>query len=315
MLSGPIFFYTGNEGPIELFADNTGFMWDQAPVFNAMLVFAEHRYYGESLPLGPVGSFTNAGYAHLSAEQALADYALFLTSLKGNDTRIANAEVIAFGGSYGGMLASWFRLKYPHIVAGAIAGSAPIWWFNSPSAKFDPKTYNRIASKDFKDVSETCFNNIGNSWNAMTAYATASGLPALSSAMGLCPGSLQSTADISNVLWPWLSNIYSTLPMGDYPYPASFLGLLPGWPVNVTCSFFDNTAPSNFDLVLATRRAADLYYNASHWPVPGMGNQGSCYNITAPVGISTLGAGYQVRRTTHSKHTHTRVVTHTAAEP
>ena len=27
----------------------------------------------------------------------------------------------------GGMLASWMRLKYPHILDGAIAGSAPIW--------------------------------------------------------------------------------------------------------------------------------------------------------------------------------------------
>ena len=29
-----------------------GFMWDIAPEFKAMLVFAEHRYYGTSMPYG-----------------------------------------------------------------------------------------------------------------------------------------------------------------------------------------------------------------------------------------------------------------------
>ena len=27
----------------------------------------------------------------------------------------------------GGMLTAWMRLKYPHIIDGGIAGSAPIW--------------------------------------------------------------------------------------------------------------------------------------------------------------------------------------------
>lgn len=37
----PIFVYTGNEGDIEWFAQNTGFMFETAPYFKALIVFIE----------------------------------------------------------------------------------------------------------------------------------------------------------------------------------------------------------------------------------------------------------------------------------
>jgi lysosomal Pro-X carboxypeptidase len=40
----PIFVYTGNEGNIEWFTQNTGFMFEQAPNFNALLVFIEVNF-------------------------------------------------------------------------------------------------------------------------------------------------------------------------------------------------------------------------------------------------------------------------------
>ncbi|VDN44568.1 unnamed protein product [Dibothriocephalus latus] len=99
-----IFFYTGNEGRIEHFAEN--------------IIFAEHRYYGSSLPFGNESFSDRKHFGYLTAEQALADYAEFLTEFKCANPKLADLPVISFGGSYGGMLTAWFRQKYPNIVAG-----------------------------------------------------------------------------------------------------------------------------------------------------------------------------------------------------
>lgn len=65
-----------------------------------------------------------------------------------------NQPVVAFGGSYGGMLAGWFRLKYPHIVVGAIAASAPIMQFYGTGVS--QWVYNEIITQTFAAASPTC---------------------------------------------------------------------------------------------------------------------------------------------------------------
>jgi len=40
--NGPIFFYTGNEGLITGFWDNSGFVFEAAEKFNALVIFGEH---------------------------------------------------------------------------------------------------------------------------------------------------------------------------------------------------------------------------------------------------------------------------------
>lgn len=113
-------------------------MWDLAKQFDALLLFAEHRYYGASMPFGN-DSFSvcmhiqpfrstllllnliyfqtpeKAGY--LTSSQALADFADFLTWYRKNE-KAEKSPIIAFGGSYGGMLTAWMRMKYPHIIQG-----------------------------------------------------------------------------------------------------------------------------------------------------------------------------------------------------
>ena len=49
----PILFYCGNEGDITNFYTNSGFMTKTlAQQFKGVVLFGEHRYYGESKPYG-----------------------------------------------------------------------------------------------------------------------------------------------------------------------------------------------------------------------------------------------------------------------
>ena len=92
--------YTGNEGDITWFYNNTvisktlrnhsltycacsqGFAWDLASTFQGLLIFVEHRYYGESLPFGSA-SYQDAQHLNfLSSEQALADFVDVIADVK-----------------------------------------------------------------------------------------------------------------------------------------------------------------------------------------------------------------------------------------
>lgn len=94
-------------------------MWEISQEFKALVVFAEHRYYGESMPYGDQSFDTKEKLGYLTSQQAIADFVDVVKFLReGSRNHIHPNPVIAFGGSYGGMLAAWFRMKYPAVIEG-----------------------------------------------------------------------------------------------------------------------------------------------------------------------------------------------------
>ncbi|MCL7035378.1 hypothetical protein MKW94_015986 [Papaver nudicaule] len=260
--NAPIFVYTGNEGDIEWFAQNTGFMFETAPQFKALLVFLEHRYYGKSIPFGgdkeiAYSNSTTLGY--LSSTQALADYATLIIDLKKNLTA-QDSPVIVFGGSYGGMLAAWFRLKYPHVALGALASSAPILGFQGIVS---PYSFNNIITQDFKGESENCYKVIKESWKLIEETEQKhGGLELLKKSFNLCN---------SKAVGGWLQTAFVYTAMTDYPTPSNFLNPLPAYPIRQMCKAIDDPAAGN-DTFAKLYGAANIYYNSS--------GTATCFNLS-----------------------------------
>jgi lysosomal Pro-X carboxypeptidase len=268
----PILFYTGNEGDIEIFTNNTGWMWENAEQLHAMLVFAEHRFYGQSMPYKIDPTHTSPNQTHtlgyLSSEQALADYARLLFELKNNVFDAKHSAVITLGGSYGGMLAAWMRMKYPNLVDGALAGSAPILQF---PGEYNCQEFNKIVTKDYEGYSSTCSRSIAASWTAIRLVAKEpDGLARLSGHFNTCQQ--MSSADV-DLLVEMLNNVWVNMAMTDYANEANFLSKMPAHPIEHACKHlnFDPLNADNDTLLAAISKASQVYTNYT--------GQSGCLNI------------------------------------
>lgn len=90
-----------------------------AKKFGAVVVFAEHRFYGKSWPFGTAEkSFTREGVKYLTVPQVMRDFVNLINVLKTdiNHLELSERAVIVGGGSYGGMLSAWMRMYFPNQV-------------------------------------------------------------------------------------------------------------------------------------------------------------------------------------------------------
>ncbi|XP_022883545.1 lysosomal Pro-X carboxypeptidase-like isoform X2 [Olea europaea var. sylvestris] len=168
---------------------------------------------------------------YLTSAQAMADYAEILIYIK-DKLSAHNSPIIVIGGSYGGMLASWFRLKYPHIALGALASSAPILYFDDITPQ---NGYFSIVTKDFKEVSHTCYETIRESWSQIEKVASKpNGLSILSRKFKLC-SQLKSSKELKF----YLERMYSGAAQYNHP---------PNYPVTLVCNGIDG-APNATDII------------------------------------------------------------------
>jgi len=203
---GPIFFQMGGEGAVSA-EDVVELQMVQYGIkHRALMVTLEHRFYGKSQPL-PDLSIESLRF--LSSEQALADAADFLLSLK--DTyKAPNSPIITFGCSYPGALAAWFRLKYPHVTFASVASSAPV------EATLDFFQYLDVVDKSLEYfVGAQCVANVQKATDAVAQLlSSAAGRIKLQNLFSFC-SPIQNELDVANFYSSLAGNWMGTVQYND----------------------------------------------------------------------------------------------------
>lgn len=213
------------------------------------------------MPFGDKNSsYSKENLVYLTTDEAMMDYVEFLRFIK--KTYCKDCPVIVFGGSFGGMIATWMRMKYPFIVDAAHAASAPIYYYRNRQ-NLDLGVFYQIVTKNFAMHSANCPNVIREGLRRLIEYSgsTTAPISLISSYFNLCKP-LKSYKDIELVI-DYIMDAYSYLAMLNYPYPTSFLKNLTSWPANSSCIPLANTTTKSDDrdIFNAMRLSIEYYYS------------------------------------------------------
>ena len=225
---------------------------------------------------------------YLTTEQAMADYADLIWDLKKKDLKDLAVPVIGFGGSYGGMLATWFRMKYPHLFDGAIAASAPIWTFYGELPEYDPGGFSAGVTYDASPdggSAPACVPNARKAWKTIFKWGKhKKGRAKIAKSMRICNG-VEALPDKEAVveLAEWGEEAWSYLAMGNYPYSSTYIlngeATLPAYPVRVACEHLKDPNLKGEELLSKMADAVGLFYNAT--------GKLKCFDFGASAGNAT----------------------------
>ncbi|KAL4448364.1 hypothetical protein ABPG75_005583 [Micractinium tetrahymenae] len=236
-----ILFYVGNEGKVTNAVNNLGLLWELAAEWNALLVWAEHRYYGDSQPVN--GTLDTApDYRFLSVEQALVDYVKLIQHLR-DEYGGPRSPVVAFGASYGAMLAAWLRYKYPITVQAALASSAPLRSTLVDGQGWDPSTFWQVVTRAASPAGGCppgCERTVRAAFAALfNLSSTPEGQAAAAGQLRLCDDTLLAQGGAPLVALS-LMMAFDTAAMGSVPYEFYYFTgdpdyPLPPWPMRAMC--------------------------------------------------------------------------------
>lgn len=164
------------------------------------------------------------------------DYVELIKDLKAKHPEMAKQPVIAFGGSYGGMLAAYLRMKYPNYFQGAVASSAPVLYFANGTVNYEAfdDRVTEVFNSTFDD--KRCGVNMKAGFMAMDAGKNDSTKwDTFNQVFQPCSGMNVSSEANMTQAWETMQSGLEYLAMINYPYATEFLMPVPANPINTSC--------------------------------------------------------------------------------
>lgn len=170
------------------------------------------------------------------------------------------------------MLSSWLRFRYPNVVDGSIAGSAPVINFEKMVPAFNYESFQATVTMDATvaggAASDSCAANIRQSWADMQSLVAQPGGPQqLTAALRACDA-IATLDDVYTVM-DAASNAFGMLAMSEYPFASGYLllggaGLLPPYPMRVGCEAMSGALETPVARLSALGAFMAIYYNATN---------------------------------------------------
>jgi lysosomal Pro-X carboxypeptidase len=133
------------------------------------------------------------------------------------------------------MLAAWMRMKYPHVIQGSLAASAPVLLFKGANGIDLEGGFGKIASDDFNvtgSTNDTCYLGMKDAFTRLISKKNDSTfITGLKDSFKTCDMDISSEANVT-ALTDLVRNGFVYMAMTDYPYDSSFLEPMPGYPIN-----------------------------------------------------------------------------------
>jgi len=141
------------------------------------------------------------------------------------------------------MLAAWMRMKYPHVIQGSLAASAPVLLFKGANKIDLAGGFGKIASNDFNitgAADDKCYLGMKDAFTRLiskTKNNDTAFIGDVAANFKTCNNNITEAANVTALI-DLVRNGFVYMAMTDYPYDSSFLEPMPGYPINVSCKAF-----------------------------------------------------------------------------